>query len=74
MLKITKLKLLLSLVLIIVLVIVIAKYFVNSSYVSQRTMGCGGDFSYDVKCPIGTYCKSLNQGPLHGGICTPFGR
>lgn len=34
---------------------------------------CGGDWSYDVECPPGTYCKDLGKGPLAGGICTPIG-
>ncbi len=33
---------------------------------------CGGDWSYDVECPAGTYCKDLGQGPLAGGKCAPL--
>jgi len=39
---------------------------------SKETLSCGGDWSYNVRCPIGTYCQSLGQGPLAGGLCKPF--
>jgi len=39
---------------------------------SQTDMACGGDWSYGVKCPFGSYCSSLGQGPLAGGICKPW--
>ena len=74
MLGIAKQKSLLLLLLVVLTVIVFSRYFLNSSRVLNQTISCGGDWSYDVKCPLGTYCKSLNQGPLAGGICTPFGR
>jgi hypothetical protein len=32
-------------------------------------MSCGGDWSYLNKCPYGSYCRSLKQGPLAGGLC-----
>lgn len=38
----------------------------------QEKSSCGGDWSYGVKCPLGTYCDSLNQGPLVGGLCQPY--
>lgn len=37
---------------------------------------CGGDFSYWVKCPLGTYCGSIAKDPLRcplcGGYCKPW--
>ena len=39
---------------------------------SKKTLSCGGDWSYNVRCPIGSYCQSLEQGPLAGGLCKPF--
>lgn len=39
---------------------------------SKVDMSCGGDWSYNVQCPIGSYCRSLGQGPSAGGVCTPF--
>ena len=36
------------------------------------SISCGGDFSYNVQCPLGTYCKPLRQGPLAGGTCQPY--
>jgi len=39
---------------------------------SQTDMGCGGDWTYMVKCPFGSYCRSLGQGPLAGGACRPW--
>lgn len=39
---------------------------------SKETLSCGGDWSYNVRCPIGSYCQSLGQGPLAGGLCKPF--
>ena len=36
------------------------------------SQSCGGDFSYNIQCPFGTYCKSLGQGPFAGGICTSY--
>jgi len=41
-------------------------------YKDSTNISCGGDWSYNVKCPVGSYCKSLNQGPMAGGICTPY--
>lgn len=44
----------------------------------QRNLGrqgiaCGGDFSYNVKCPIGTMCKTQEgDNELKGGMCTPW--
>jgi len=39
---------------------------------SHNQISCGGDWSYNVSCPLGSYCKSLNEGPLAGGVCTPY--
>jgi len=39
---------------------------------SKETLSCGGDWSYDVRCPAGTYCRLLGRGPLEGGLCKPF--
>lgn len=39
---------------------------------SKIDMSCGGDWSYNARCPIGSYCQSLGQGPLGGGICKPL--
>jgi len=39
---------------------------------SKTDMSCGGDWSYNVRCPVGSYCQSLGQGPLAGGLCKPF--
>ena len=39
---------------------------------SQETLSCGGDWSYNVKCPIGFYCQSLGQEQLVGGLCRPL--
>jgi hypothetical protein len=38
----------------------------------QEGISCQGDWSYAVNCPLGTYCGSLNQGSLAGGICRPY--
>lgn len=49
--------------------------FVPIQYLQYRYKGdisCGGDWSYNVKCPLGTYCQSLNQGLMAGGICTQY--
>jgi len=35
-------------------------------------MACGGDWSYAVKCPFGSSCRSLGKGPMAGGICKPW--
>jgi len=47
------------------------QYTVSKS-LGNKTVSCGGDFSYMMKCPVGTYCKSLGQGPGAGGICSPY--
>ncbi|MFH1408240.1 MAG: hypothetical protein ABIJ36_00225 [Patescibacteria group bacterium] len=39
---------------------------------SKTGASCGGDWSYNVQCPFGSYCRSLKQGPLVGGSCKPF--
>ncbi len=40
--------------------------------IKNRNVSCGGDWSYNVKCPVGTFCRPLEQGPLSGGVCRPF--
>jgi len=39
---------------------------------SKEALSCGGDWSYNVQCPIGSYCQSMGQGPLVGGLCKPI--
>lgn len=39
---------------------------------SETDMSCGGDWSYNVQCPIGSYCRSSGQGLLAGGLCKPI--
>lgn len=38
----------------------------------NEPVDCGGDFNYKVTCPIGSYCKEGDLGPLAGGYCTPY--
>ena len=38
---------------------------------SITATSCRGDWSYNVKCPFGSYCRSLDQGSLAGGLCEP---
>ncbi len=61
-------------ILIAVLVIgaVIAWQFRLHGEFAQRNISCGGDWSYNVACPFGSYCRSLDQGPLAGGVCAPL--
>lgn len=48
--------------------------FVSFQYLqyNQSPASCGGDWNYGVKCPLGTSCRSLNKGPLAGGLCQPY--
>ncbi|MBI4129737.1 hypothetical protein HY468_00305 [Candidatus Roizmanbacteria bacterium] len=39
---------------------------------SQTTISCGGDFSYQTVCPTGSYCTSMNQGPFADGTCIAY--
>lgn len=39
---------------------------------SKTGMSCGGDFSFDIRCPIGSSRRSLGQGPSVGGLCKPW--
>ncbi|OGY14863.1 MAG: hypothetical protein A3A58_01140 [Candidatus Blackburnbacteria bacterium RIFCSPLOWO2_01_FULL_41_27] len=76
MLKILKVKTkivqkLLTFIVIILLTIVARQFFLYKQSVNQP-VGCGGDWSYNVKCGTGTSCKSLGQGPLAGGTCEPY--
>lgn len=43
-----------------------------STQLSQTKISCGGDWSYKVKCPAGTYCKSAGKNSLAGGFCKPY--
>lgn len=38
----------------------------------RQDISCGGDYSYDVSCPFGSYCASLGLGPIAGGVCRPW--
>ena len=40
--------------------------------VKTPVVSCGGDWSYSTQCSFGTYCKSLGQGELAGGVCRPY--
>lgn len=65
----------LIIIFVVLLISTLTLYFLRqSSITGYPGVSCGGDWSYDVVCPVGTYCKSLNQGPLAGGICTPLGK
>ncbi len=62
---------------ILVVVLVAFGIFVFWQYslhqkLSETDMSCGGDWSYAVKCPLGSSCRSLGQGPLAGGLCKPW--
>ena len=46
--------------------------FEYSLYKSEKTISCGGDFSYKTTCQLGTSCRSSGQGPLVGGTCQPY--
>jgi len=39
---------------------------------SKKPLACGGDWAYNIRCPIGTYCQSLGKSPLAAGFCKPF--
>jgi len=54
------------------LILVIFVVWQYNHYNNLSDVSCGGDWSYNVKCPLGSYCASLNQGPYAGGICRPF--
>lgn len=55
----------------VVVLLLVWQVFLNSK-LANETIACGGDWSYRAQCPLGSYCKSLGQGPMAGGICTPF--
>jgi len=38
-------------------------------WLELRSVSCGGDWSYDVRCPIGSFCQSIGHGRLAGGKC-----
>ena len=33
---------------------------------------CAGDWSYAKVCERGSYCKTIKNAPLYGGLCTPY--
>lgn len=39
---------------------------------SENSVSCGGDWTSNVKCPLGSYCRPLGKTPLVGGLCRPF--
>jgi hypothetical protein len=39
---------------------------------SQKNLSCGGDWSYQTHCPIGSSCQSTRKGPLAGSLCKPL--
>ncbi len=41
-------------------------------YLSKKPLSYGGDWSYRVKCPTGTFCEREDKQPLAGGPCKPF--
>ncbi len=43
-----------------------------ASSLETDPVNCGGDFSYIVKCPAGSFCKMNKSDPLGGGYCTPY--
>lgn len=55
-----------------VLVAILLVGFQYWQYKNIGDMSCGGDFSYNTQCPLGTFCKSLNQGSGAGGICATY--
>ena len=57
------------LIIFILLVLVFIQYF---QFRNSTDSSCGGDWSYNVKCSVGSYCKSSNQGPFVGGVCTQY--
>ena len=56
----------------IIISIFILWQFMLINSMKASPISCGGDWSYNVKCPMGTTCKSLRQGYLLGGLCTPW--
>jgi len=38
----------------------------------KKPLSCGDDWSYNIQCPTGSYCKSARLGSLAGGSCRPF--
>lgn len=72
--KDNNLLLIILLIAFVVSVVALVLLYKGASSVKGKSISCGGDWSYNVKCPLGTYCKPLNQGPLAGGVCTPLGK
>jgi hypothetical protein len=63
----------------LLIILAVIEHFGYSQYMlykemeaNNETISCGGDFSYFVKCPEGTYCKSLDKGPFVGGECSVY--
>lgn len=53
-------------------VLVIGFSFWQYKLARKSYPSCGGDWSYGIKCPFGTFCASLGQGPFVGGLCRPW--
>lgn len=48
--------------------------YTYSQYKEYKRIGvsCGGDFSYVIKCPMGTMCSGIDPRiPQAGGTCQP---
>jgi len=54
------------------LVFIAGIFFFWQFSLQQNQISCGGDWSYSVRCPFGTYCRSIGRSPQAGGLCTPF--
>lgn len=61
-------KLLIIIFLVVLVIFGLWQYFLHQRLFSTN-ISCGGDWSYMVKCSLGSYCQSLGQGPLAGGLC-----
>lgn len=56
----------------IAFIVGIGIFFFWQFSLQRKSISCGGDWSYSVHCPFGTYCRSLGISPGAGGLCTPF--
>lgn len=64
-----KLKVLLFLILSVTAVFTAWQYW---QYRQGPGQSCGGDWSYRTTCSLGSYCRSIGQGPLAGGTCQSY--
>ena len=55
-----------TIILVLVIIVILGIWQIKVSMT-----GCGGDFNWMVKCPVGSYCKVGNN-PLAGGRCSIF--